>query len=74
MPAKPALHLLSWGARFLTHSDLQIAIQIGDTVLVHGGLRKKHIDYGLERLNGVTKRWLEEGVGLGKPAIVDEVS
>ena len=57
-------------------AKMKVAIQIGDTVLVHGGLRKKHVEYGMETLNGVTKRWLlypgagtvyyaRQGMGLG---------
>ena len=33
--------------------------QIGDSVFVHGGLRIKHVEYGLEKLNRETAAWLE---------------
>jgi len=52
-------------------AEMQIAIQIGENVLVHGGLRKKHIDYGIETINSVTKRWLMHPAG-DKPSIIDE--
>eukprot|EP00281_Chroomonas_sp_CCMP1168_P035970 CAMPEP_0206242846 /NCGR_PEP_ID=MMETSP0047_2-20121206/17276_1 /ASSEMBLY_ACC=CAM_ASM_000192 /TAXON_ID=195065 /ORGANISM="Chroomonas mesostigmatica_cf, Strain CCMP1168" /LENGTH=531 /DNA_ID=CAMNT_0053667895 /DNA_START=77 /DNA_END=1672 /DNA_ORIENTATION=+ len=54
-------------------ATMQVAVQIGDTVLVHGGLRRKHVEYGIDKLNGVTSRWLSDGAGLAdKPDIIDE--
>jgi hypothetical protein len=42
---------------------------VGDSVFVHGGIMKKHITYGLEKMDGEVRDWL-----LGKrdnaPAIV----
>ena len=35
-------------------SKMPIAIQIGDSVFVHGGLRLQHVEYGLEKLNQET--------------------
>jgi len=52
-------------------SEMKVAIQIGDTVLVHGGLRLKHVKYGIEALNGETKRWLLNP-GAPKPDMIDE--
>lgn len=50
---------------------VQVAIQIGDTVLVHGGLRKKHVSYGIDRLNVDTKRWLLHPAA-EKPDVIDK--
>eukprot|EP00284_Hemiselmis_tepida_P002751 CAMPEP_0174951794 /NCGR_PEP_ID=MMETSP1355-20121228/95039_1 /TAXON_ID=464990 /ORGANISM="Hemiselmis tepida, Strain CCMP443" /LENGTH=517 /DNA_ID=CAMNT_0016199471 /DNA_START=211 /DNA_END=1764 /DNA_ORIENTATION=+ len=52
-------------------ADMQIAIQIGENVLVHGGLRKKHVEYGVEQINSVTREWLLHPAG-DKPSIIDE--
>lgn len=56
-------------------AKMPIAIVIGDTLLVHGGLRKKHLDYGLERMNKEMAAWLEgppRFKGLDKPDIIDD--
>ena len=56
-------------------SQMQVAIQIGDTVLVHGGLRKRHINYGVQRMNNEMYAWLRalpSFKGQEKPEIVDD--
>jgi len=56
-------------------AKMPVAIVIGDTLLVHGGLRKKHFDYGLERMNKEMAAWLEGAPrfkGLDKPEIIDD--
>jgi len=56
-------------------AKMRVAIQIGDTILVHGGLRLKHIEYGLDRLNKQTAAWLEGGSRYKnwmKPEILDD--
>ena len=56
-------------------AKMPVAIVIGDTLLVHGGLRKKHLDYGLERMNKEMAAWLEgppRFKGLDKPDIIDD--
>lgn len=56
-------------------ADMRVAVQIGDTLLVHGGLRMKHLDYGLERLNKETSAWLTGGSkfkNVEKPSILDD--
>jgi len=40
-------------------SHMPCAIQIGENVFVHGGLRRKHINYGVEKLNREAAAWLE---------------
>lgn len=40
------------------YQSMQVVILIGETVLVHGGIRRTHLDFGLENLNAVTRRWL----------------
>ncbi|KAJ1477384.1 Metallo-dependent phosphatase-like protein, partial [Baffinella frigidus] len=40
-------------------SHMPCVVQIGDSVFVHGGLRIKHVEYGLEKLNRETAAWLE---------------
>jgi hypothetical protein len=31
---------------------------VGDSVFVHGGVLKKHVDYGLEKMDGEVRAWL----------------
>eukprot|EP00293_Proteomonas_sulcata_P008995 CAMPEP_0184306470 /NCGR_PEP_ID=MMETSP1049-20130417/15461_1 /TAXON_ID=77928 /ORGANISM="Proteomonas sulcata, Strain CCMP704" /LENGTH=501 /DNA_ID=CAMNT_0026618741 /DNA_START=277 /DNA_END=1782 /DNA_ORIENTATION=+ len=64
------------GAASKELSKMKVAIQIGDTVLVHAGLRKKHLAYGLERINKEAAAWLEGAPrfrGYPKPGLLDEV-
>lgn len=42
--------------RFL--ADHPIALQIGSTVFVHGGVLPQHADLGLERINRETRAWM----------------
>lgn len=44
-------------ARKLAERGL-IALIIGDTLFVHGGLRPDHIAYGIERMNQEAREWL----------------
>lgn len=56
-------------------SHMPVVIQIGDTLLVHGGLRSKHIKYGMERMNQEMAAWLDgppKFNGLEKPEIIDD--
>lgn len=59
----------------LAHTS--VALVIGDTVFVHGGLLAKHVEYGLERLNWETRAWLVEGSTRPefqhKPDIMDSI-
>lgn len=42
---------------------------VGDTVFVHGGITKQHLDYGLDKLQRETKDWLE-GKAKNPPALM----
>jgi len=56
-------------------SKMPVAIVIGDTLLVHGGLREKHVKYGVERMNKEMAAWLAgppKFRGADKPEIIDE--
>lgn len=56
-------------------SVMPVAIQIGDTVLVHGGLRKRHLKYGLQKMNDEMYAWLEGPPtfkSMDKPEIIDD--
>lgn len=33
-------------------------VKVGGTVLVHGGILPKHVDYGLDKMNGEVESWL----------------
>ena len=35
-----------------------VVAQVGTSIFVHGGLLPEHLDYGLERLNVETRRWM----------------
>ncbi len=41
------------------HTYIHVLWQIGDTILVHGGLRSKHLKYGMQRMNNEMAAWLE---------------
>ena len=43
-------------ARVLAEQPLYVIV--GDSVFVHGGVLGKHLDYGLERLDGELRAWL----------------
>jgi hypothetical protein len=43
-------------ARLLSHHNM-VAI-VGDSVFVHGGVLPGHVDYGIERINDETRRWM----------------
>ncbi|KAK9825447.1 hypothetical protein WJX81_001287 [Elliptochloris bilobata] len=36
-----------------------VALQVGSTVFVHGGILPEHAEYGLERLNADCRAWME---------------
>uniref|UniRef100_A0A7S0HWG8 Calcineurin-like phosphoesterase domain-containing protein n=1 Tax=Hanusia phi TaxID=3032 RepID=A0A7S0HWG8_9CRYP len=58
-------------------SKMPIAIQIGDSVFVHGGLRLQHVDYGLEKLNQETAAWLygsPKYTNYPKPKMIDDIN
>jgi len=42
---------------------------VGDSVFVHGGISKKHVSYGLDKMDGEVRDWLL-GNGKSAPAIV----
>ncbi len=42
---------------------------VGDSVFVHGGISKKHLSYGLDKMDAETRAWLE-GQGKGPPKVV----
>ncbi len=46
-----------------------LVMKVGDTVFVHGGILKKHVAYGLDRMNDETDAWLA-GKRHDPPAIV----
>jgi hypothetical protein len=33
-------------------------LQVGSTLFAHGGVLPHHVEYGLERINGETRKWL----------------
>ena len=41
---------------FLAHNP--VALVVGGSVFVHGGLPPKHLDYGIERMNHETSQWM----------------
>lgn len=44
-----------WAVVLSTHN---LAMQVGDTVFVHGGLLPAHADAGLETINGEVRAWM----------------
>jgi hypothetical protein len=53
---------------------MPVTIQIGDTVFAHGGLRSKHLQYGMQRMNNEMSAWLESPPkhNVDKPEVIDE--
>lgn len=39
-------------------AEQPIFVRVGDTVLVHGGILPKHVDYGLDRMNDEIRAWM----------------
>ncbi|NUQ72625.1 MAG: metallophosphoesterase [Polyangiaceae bacterium] len=54
-------------AKLLAKRD--VALILGDTVFVHGGLLPQHVRYGLDRMNAETKAWMS-GEAKSPPNIV----
>lgn len=52
--------------RFLSKNVTVLVI--GDSVFVHGGLLKQHVDYGLERINKEVSDWINGSMGIFSPA------
>jgi hypothetical protein len=46
-----------------------VAIVVGDTAFVHGGLLPQHVKYGLDRINSETRAWMN-GESKSPPSIV----
>ena len=53
---------------------MPVPIQIGDTILVHGGLRSKHLKYGMQCMNNKMAAWLEglTKYNVDKLQVIDE--
>lgn len=51
--------------RFL--SDNQTVVVVGDSVFVHGGLLRQHVDYGFERINKEARDWIRGLNGRASP-------
>jgi hypothetical protein len=68
-----ALAFLPGGPMARRLAQHPIAIVVGDTVFVHGGILPSHVRYGIGRINEETRRWM-----LGEtpriPAILDSES
>ena len=58
------------GGLYAKHlSKGQVAIQVGQTLFVHGGLNPEHVRYGIDRLNAETQAWMR-GERVDPPAIL----
>lgn len=51
--------------RFL--SENTTVLVVGDSVFVHGGLLKQHVEYGLERINREVRDWINGLMGKSAP-------
>jgi Calcineurin-like phosphoesterase len=58
------------GPAALRLAEHPIAIVVGDTAFVHGGLLPEHVRYGIERINAETRRWMR-GEAATPPAILE---
>ena len=58
------------GFAALMVSEMPLAIQIGDTVCVHGGLEMKHLEMGLHTINVQASEWLRGAAP--RPALFDD--
>ncbi|MQM21991.1 hypothetical protein Taro_055039 [Colocasia esculenta] len=48
----------------------QTVVVVGDSVFVHGGLLRDHVEYGLERLNEEVRAWIEGSEGSWMPRLL----
>jgi Calcineurin-like phosphoesterase len=53
-------------------ADRPVVVKIGDDVFVHGGIAKKHVDYGIDRLNDETRDFLLGKRSTAPDAVVAE--
>lgn len=53
-----AAAFLPGGAEALRLADRPVALVVGDSVFVHGGLLPAHLEYGIARLNREAARWM----------------
>ena len=58
------------GFAALSLSEMPLAIQIGDTVCVHGGLELKHLEMDLHQLNVQVSEWLRGAAP--RPSLIDD--
>ncbi len=42
----------------MTLSDHNVLMVIGNTAFVHGGILPEHVDYGLNKINSQTRKWM----------------
>lgn len=49
-------------------AERPLVVRVGDTVFVHGGVHKKHVTYGIDRINDGVRDWLT-GAAPAPPAI-----
>jgi len=50
---------LSGGSVARSLAERPVVIQVGDSVFVHGGVRERHVDYGLGRINREARQWMQ---------------
>jgi hypothetical protein len=53
-------------------AERPIALEVGDTVFVHGGLLSKHVAYGLDKMNDEVHAWLLGKEPAPPPIVVAE--
>jgi hypothetical protein len=53
-------------------AERPIFVKVGDDVFVHGGIAKKHVDYGLDKMNDEVRDWLLGKRGAPPEVVVSE--
>ena len=61
---------LSGGSAARTLAERPVVIQVGDNVFVHGGVRERHVDYGLGRINREARQWMQASASAPAPEIL----
>ena len=46
------------GPEAIRLADNEIIVMVGDTVFVHGGVLASHVEYGVDRINDESERWM----------------
>jgi len=61
---------LSGGSAARRLAERPVVIQVGDSVFAHGGVRERHVDYGIGRINREARQWMQASAAAPAPEIL----